>query len=279
MTINHRPEHGTGPSDAQLLDYLRRGAVHTPDGTVIGWVPPTPAVGTGSLTYNDVDGLACRECGTDLLRPGEGDALPWREIRGIIDSHTASQHQAHSGIHPLPEYEPPARPHPSTSPVSTHEPDPTRAELIAFLRARLDEDEQTAREAAVWWGDSDEPGEAPHWRPVPCGHIWNDHDGSIADEVADRHAAHIARHDPARVLADVESKRRIIDLHKITVEKLSVPPYDEMTGDPNPDEYDAYCAVCGYVWVNNDPTQACMTLRLLAEPYADHPDYRDEWRP
>jgi hypothetical protein len=108
MTTNHRPEHGTGPSDAQLLDYLRRGAVHTPDGTVIGWVPPTPAVGTGSLTYNDVDGLACRECGTDLLRPGEGDALPWREIRGIIDSHTASQHQAHSGIHPLPEYEPPA---------------------------------------------------------------------------------------------------------------------------------------------------------------------------
>lgn len=228
MTTNNQPEHGTGPSDAQLLDYLRRGAVHTPDGTVIGWITPGPP--------------------TD------------------------------AGLRPLPEYEPPARPHTSTSPFSAHEPDPTRAELIAFLRARLDEDEQTAREAAVWWGDSDDPGEAPHWRPVPCGHIWNDHDGSIADEVADRHAAHIARHDPARVLADVESKRRIIDLHKITVEKLSVPPYDEMTGDPNPDEYDAYCAVCGYVWVNNDPTQACMTLRLLAEPFSDHPDYRDEWR-
>lgn len=97
---------------------------------------------------------------------------------------------------------------------------------------------------------------------------------------ADIHATavHIARQNPSRVLADVKSKRRIIDLHEITVEKLSVPPYDEMTGDPNPDEYDAYCAVCGYVWVNNDPTQACMTLRLLAEPYADHPDYRPEWR-
>jgi hypothetical protein len=23
----------------------------------------------------------------------------------------------------------------------------------------------------------------------------------------------------------------------------------------------------------------CDTLKLLALPYADHPDYRDEWRP
>lgn len=112
-------------------------------------------------------------------------------------------------------------------------------DLVAFLRARLDDDEQAAREAAVWWGDADEPGEAPHWRPVPCGHIWNDQDGGIADEVADRHAAHIARHDPARVLAEVEAKRRMVDEHG---------------------------------------NGTCRTLRLLALPYADHPDYRPEWR-
>jgi hypothetical protein len=219
MTTNHRPEHGTGPSDAQLLDYLRRGAVHTPDGTVIGWVPPTPAVGTGSLTYNDVDGLACRECGTDLLRPGEGDALPWREIRDIIDSHTASQHQAHSGIHPLPEYEPPAHPHTSTPPISTHEPDPTRAELIAFLRARLDEDEQTA---------------------LPfC--------------------------DPARVLADIDARRRVVDMFE-QYEHATTRIGDTATpGLPS--------------WLDGGQAALDRALRLLALPYADHPDYRAEWRP
>lgn len=49
-------------------------------------------------------------------------------------------------------------------------------------------------------------------------------------------AGHIIRHDPARVLADVEAKRKIIDLH-----------FDR----------NDYCDVCGTLW-------PCLTLQLLA---------------
>lgn len=70
-------------------------------------------------------------------------------------------------------------------------------------------------------------------------------------------AEHIARHDPVRVLAEVEVKRRIVDEH-------------------GPNEY-GLCDVCV---LNDDARRApCPTLRLLTLPYADHPDYRGEWRP
>jgi hypothetical protein len=52
---------------------------------------------------------------------------------------------------------------------------------------------------------------------------------------------------PARIHAECEAKRRIVGLHP--------------------------CDNCGAAF---DP---CETLRLLALPYADHPDYREEWRP
>lgn len=31
--------------------------------------------------------------------------------------------------------------------------------------------------------------------------------------------------------------------------------------------------------IRNDLMAPCPTVRLLAVPYADHPDYRDDWRP
>lgn len=61
-------------------------------------------------------------------------------------------------------------------------------DLIAFLRAQLEDDEQIAREAVRWdegcsaWSDAGEP----DW-------------------------VHITRHDPARVLADVDAKRQMVD--------------------------------------------------------------------
>ena len=48
----------------------------------------------------------------------------------------------------------------------------------------------------------------------------------------------------ARVLAVCEAKREIVDWHGLTLEH-----------------------------------DACRTLRALALPYADRPDYREEWRP
>lgn len=120
-------------------------------------------------------------------------------------------------------------------------------ELIAFLNARLDEDEAAAK--AAWRGDGwrheNMPDEvwtgrsAPGHTPIPIAKAW--------DQPT---AEHIARHDPARVLADVAAKRAVIAAcaHNL--------------------EYEDY----GY-------TLAERVLRALALPYAEHEDYKPHWRP
>jgi hypothetical protein len=65
--------------------------------------------------------------------------------------------------------------------------------------------------------------------------------------------AHVARLDPGRVLAEVEAKRRIIAEHH---------PVDPC------DAHDA-----------SFDTIPCDTLLALASVYAEHPDYREEWKP
>ena len=61
---------------------------------------------------------------------------------------------------------------------------------------------------------------------------------------------------PARVLAECETKRRIVELH-----------------DPVDDKPDGWCNRCdGDGW-------PCGTMAALALPYADHPAFRAEWRP
>jgi hypothetical protein len=106
-------------------------------------------------------------------------------------------------------------------------------DLIAFLRARFDEDEQVARAAH-------EPG---GWQMRFAHEI----DGVAVTEDP-LYTKHIARWDPARVMAEVEAKRRALGLVL-------------------PGRYEG-----GY-------GEACLdVLRLLALPYIDHPDYRNEWR-
>lgn len=122
------------------------------------------------------------------------------------------------------------------------------ADLVAFIRARLDEDEWHARHA---FADHNSAG--PNWREATTGVVDTGGPGiddliAIGDSPIARHIAH---NDPGRVLADVDAKRRII-------------------------------GTCQY-WLHDnehgvDPC-AAETLRLLALPYADHPDYREEWRP
>lgn len=65
----------------------------------------------------------------------------------------------------------------------------------------------------------------------------------------------------ARIAAECEAKRRIVELHHrsgVSCPRCSL-------GDED-----------GEVVYEVDP---CGTLKLLALPYGDHPDYRDEWRP
>ena len=70
----------------------------------------------------------------------------------------------------------------------------------------------------------------------------------------DEDAAHIARWDPARVLAEVDAKRRILAEHDIAHDPCDAHDADNYSID-------------------------CDTVRLLALPHASHPEYRQEWKP
>lgn len=71
---------------------------------------------------------------------------------------------------------------------------------------------------------------------------------------------HIIRWDPARVLAEVESKRRIINEH--------LPA----------DFGHEFCRICSPLG-ERFASFPCDTLRLLALPYAGMPGWNEAWRP
>jgi hypothetical protein len=117
-------------------------------------------------------------------------------------------------------------------------------ELVEFLRDRYDDE---ARMAQAIGGD--------RWQADdfdPYGYL----DGAVRE--------HILCHGPARVLREVEAKRRILDRHQLGSWRSHVLDADVVT-----------CQACG----TPDDEWPCPDLRLLAMPYADHPDYQPEWAP
>lgn len=83
--------------------------------------------------------------------------------------------------------------------------------------------------------------------------------------------------DPARVLTECEAKRRIVEVHH---------PHDH--GGEHGDA--TFCTECQWDHgddsprIDNQPVEnfgrnPCQTLATLAAVYADHPDYREEWKP
>lgn len=131
-------------------------------------------------------------------------------------------------------------------------------DLIAFVTARLDEDEATAREAVglteCWIAEEPAIGVVlVDGEPLIEGHITG-------------LTAHIARHDPARVLREVAAKRGILAEHQH--EKVEYPAGGHPFG----------CGLCEYdreYGMNGDGW--CKTVRLVAAAWSDHPDYRQEW--
>lgn len=147
-------------------------------------------------------------------------------------------------------------------------------DLIDFLTARLDDDERVARAASAdgsdsygtWRSEHIDGGGRAKIRDAERFCVIHD-DGEFDGATAD----HIALHDPARVLREVEAKRRILDLHGCAGRKV---------GEGYPADGFAWCATCGSGEEHEYPTPwPCVTLRLLALPHADHPGYREEWHP
>ena len=147
--------------------------------------------------------------------------------------------------------------------------------LTEFLLARIAEDEAVAKAATAgpWhWEHTD-------WNDVndgACveGQDWDhhgpdlispqttvitstgyDHDRVLVEK-AD--GEHIARHDPARVLVECEAKQRIVENYR------SLEPHT-LADD----------AATEIVWHAQGLHEA---INDLAQVYADHPDFRDEWR-
>ncbi len=129
-----------------------------------------------------------------------------------------------------------------------------RPTLTEFLLARVADDEAIAVAASGWRTLSNERDHT--WAYFndgrPCHHdtdvgVWSvgrspsEGRTDVALNLTDERARHIAHWDPARVLVECGTKRRLLE----------------------------ECGTVGPVW----------PLRLLALPYADHPDYRQEWRP
>jgi hypothetical protein len=139
-------------------------------------------------------------------------------------------------------------------------------DLVQWLWAALDEDERIARRA----GDS--------FRQIGETGVIVATEGDRAEECASANwtgvAEHIVRHDPARVLRELEAKRRVLARHRAA----PVPPGNEWIG-----EY-PYCAAHAYRVADGTvvyPVELkdCPELRDLAAPYSDRPGYREEWRP
>jgi hypothetical protein len=145
-------------------------------------------------------------------------------------------------------------------------------DLVQFLRDRLGEDERAARLMAEFyptpWETSDRGwmarvmADAPTFREVVRLEQWQQEPGSEEESWLGDIIDHVARHDPARVLAEVDVKRRVL--------AEVVPAMDDMQEG------------LAFEYGSVGPPKNLLSrdlLKLLALPYAGHPDYREEWRP
>ncbi|MFJ3193767.1 DUF6221 family protein [Streptomyces griseoviridis] len=158
--------------------------------------------------------------------------------------------------------------------------------LVDFLRARLDEDDAFAEMAVATHGGGEwlmrgrfgQEGpieeKSTGWIVVP--------DTGVPDHLE---ALHIARHNPARVRREVRAKLGILDKYRpdATDPHPGHPCTNSVHFDPYGDEYDPDVICERHARAIDECPDGAFgndaVLRLLALPYADHPDYRPEWAP
>jgi len=153
--------------------------------------------------------------------------------------------------------------------------------LTEFLAARLDEDEAVAR--------ATEHNDGPHtleWRRGGRQHhAFDNHRSEDYESVfagdwdriliardsvrGGRPATHIARHDPARVLAATSAMRAIVALHYMVSD-------DYLDGDG----IERAAFICHECDNSGRPDNwPCPTMRAVAATWSSHPDYQQSWMP
>jgi hypothetical protein len=113
---------------------------------------------------------------------------------------------------------------------------------VGYRDLRIGVDEAEDRQASTFW---------------PAGEATNSWNKTGAESP---HEVHTATWHPARVLREVDAKRRLVDEHRSRGDRCRV-----CTAEAN-----------GH-W--RRLLAPCPTLMFLAVAYADHPVYRGEWRP
>lgn len=143
-------------------------------------------------------------------------------------------------------------------------------DLVEFLRARLDQDERTARQALT-----DPDNDRGQGVRVMDGEL-----AIMPSAMSNGLTLHFVRHDPARVLLDLESKRQIIDTVMAWRHHVSEDCWytcgaatEERDGGECCNEDDLGKCTCGL------EIRQRSILAPLATPDAGHPDYRQEWKP
>jgi len=124
------------------------------------------------------------------------------------------------------------------------------SDLVEFLLARIVEDEAAAR---ACWGDD----QAGWWHHTGGEHVADDDGATVCEAVMSDEAVHIARWDPARILAECAAKRAIIARCCRVCDELDVHPNG---------------------LVSARAVLARQVLADLAQPYADHPEFNQPWR-
>lgn len=143
-------------------------------------------------------------------------------------------------------------------------------DLAEFLLARIGEDETLAQAASAgeWIADGRRVRLAGRKDMAVAVSGWDDDDLSQEDD--DEDMAHIAHWHATRVLAECEAKRAIIERHQPREEYA----HSSLTG--------VACAACVEFHDDADcenESWPCLTLRVLALPYAAHPLHRRAWNP
>jgi len=117
-------------------------------------------------------------------------------------------------------------------------------DIVEFIKARVDEDERAAQACL-----------SRDWT-VRNGTLHDDQPFDSGDLGIER-LRHIARHDPARVLREVEAKRRLLAKHAHVVDGTQ----------------------SSWTWFEGSESASREVAQLLALPFSDHPDYQEAWRP
>ena len=132
-------------------------------------------------------------------------------------------------------------------------------DLASWLLEQIAADEQVAREAAAGSSGVRQPSWGPEWTleedddPGYSG-TWGIHSdaGTVisAGEVMRPEGRHIARWDPARVLAECDAKRQAVIRCQVIEDRRWLGPHGHGEG----------------------------ILKVMALPYADRPGYLEDWK-